>query len=90
MGDWRKETGRVKLWEQMESGVFQEDGKEEPSFVIATKKVVKPDEEEMQRNPRSRSAKLRAAVRTKAPPMVMDGFAGVDEEWSDEEEEDGH
>jgi 16S rRNA (cytosine1402-N4)-methyltransferase len=38
-----------------------------PSFTILTKRPVTADEEEIARNPRSRSAKLRAAERTDAP-----------------------
>ena len=38
-----------------------------PSFVILTKRPVTPDDEEISKNPRARSAKLRAAERTAAP-----------------------
>lgn len=38
-----------------------------PTFSILTKKAVKPTEEEVDRNIRARSARLRAGVRTKTP-----------------------
>jgi 16S rRNA (cytosine1402-N4)-methyltransferase len=39
-----------------------------PSFSILTRKPIVADDDEVSRNPRSRSAKLRAAERTAADP----------------------
>ena len=39
-----------------------------PSFQIINQRSISPSEEEIARNPRARSAKLRAAIRTEAPP----------------------
>lgn len=46
-----------------------------PSFEICTKHVIQPTEEEIEENPRSRSAKLRVAKRTSAPPL--EPFGGL-------------
>ena len=43
-----------------------------PSFRVLTKRPVTADTEEMTRNPRSRSAKLRAGERTEAPAQAGD------------------
>ena len=39
-----------------------------PSFQIINQRSISPSEEEIAANPRARSAKLRAAIRTEAPP----------------------
>lgn len=44
----------------------------EPTFKLVGKGIVTPDETEQSANPRARSAKLRAAVRTAAPARPVD------------------
>ncbi len=43
-----------------------------PQFSVKSRKAIGPDERELAENPRSRSAKLRVAVRTDAPAGVTD------------------
>ncbi|ORY35153.1 bacterial methyltransferase [Rhizoclosmatium globosum] len=69
----RLEERRKELEEGREVfDVSKNQGDEEgmkPSFQILTKKSVAPSDEEVERNVRARSAKLRAAVRTESEPM---------------------
>ena len=44
----------------------------EPAFKVKTRRAVGPDAQELDENPRSRSAKLRVAVRTEAPAGPVD------------------
>lgn len=46
---------------------LQDNQTKKPTFTILTRKPVAPSEEEIDQNPRSRSARLRAAARTDAP-----------------------
>ena len=47
--------------------------REAPAFELLTRKAVGPDEQELEENPRSRSAKLRVARRTEAPAGDVEG-----------------
>ena len=49
----------------------------QPSFALPFKGAVEAGEAELSVNPRSRSAKLRAGVRTTAPAQTSTGFAGL-------------
>jgi len=45
---------------------------EQPAFKMKSKKAIGPDADELEMNPRSRSAKLRVATRTDAPAGAVD------------------
>ena len=47
-----------------------------PSFELATKKALRPTQEEIARNPRARSARLRAAARTADPAWPREASTG--------------
>lgn len=49
-----------------------ETTREAPQFTIDKRKAIGPDAQELDENPRSRSAKLRVAIRTDAPPGAVD------------------
>ncbi|EEX08008.1 S-adenosyl-methyltransferase MraW [Ruegeria lacuscaerulensis ITI-1157] len=48
---------------------------DQPQFTLKTRKAIGPDAQELQDNPRARSAKLRVAVRTDAPAGEIDARA---------------
>ena len=43
-----------------------------PQFTLKSRKAIGPDAQELEENPRSRSAKLRVATRTDAPSGEID------------------
>jgi len=45
------------------------------AFKVEKRKAIGPDEQELAENPRSRSAKLRVAIRTEAPAVDVDPAA---------------
>jgi 16S rRNA (cytosine1402-N4)-methyltransferase len=52
-------------------------GQRAPTFAVLTKKPLRPTPEEIARNPRARSARLRAAERTAAPPWPAETRPGI-------------
>lgn len=46
-----------------------------PQFEVRKRKAIGPDQQELEENPRSRSAKLRVAIRTDAPSGAIDAKA---------------
>ncbi|MGH1465186.1 MAG: 16S rRNA (cytosine(1402)-N(4))-methyltransferase RsmH [Cognatishimia sp.] len=74
------EDRMVKKYMQARSGRMgggnryaPELAQEAPAFELLTRKAVGPDKQELEENPRSRSAKLRVARRTNAPAGGVDG-----------------
>ena len=52
-----------------------ETAQDAPRFQLKSRKAIGPDAEELARNPRARSAKLRVAIRTDAPAGLIDAGA---------------
>ena len=64
----------VKRFLQMRAGTTgnanryaPEAEQETPAFTLKSRKAIGPDAQELEENPRSRSAKLRVAIRSDAP-----------------------
>ncbi|GAA6190424.1 16S rRNA (cytosine(1402)-N(4))-methyltransferase RsmH [Phaeobacter sp. NW0010-22] len=49
-----------------------EIAEEAPQFTLKSRKAIGPDDQELEENPRSRSAKLRVGIRTDAPAGAVD------------------
>lgn len=49
-----------------------EIAEEAPQFTLKSRKAIGPDDQELEENPRSRSAKLRVGIRTDAPAGTVD------------------
>jgi 16S rRNA (cytosine1402-N4)-methyltransferase len=78
------EDARIKAFLRRRSGVMPggsrhlppAPGTLPPTFTLLTRRPIRPGPEEIARNPRARSARLRAAERTAAPPWPV--IAGQD------------
>ncbi|MGE0260401.1 MAG: 16S rRNA (cytosine(1402)-N(4))-methyltransferase RsmH [Alphaproteobacteria bacterium] len=78
------EDGRVKSFLRERSGEAAATSRHmpapapprPPSFRLLGRRAVRPDADEIARNPRARSARLRAAERTSAPPWGNGGTQG--------------
>ncbi|MGB3626751.1 MAG: 16S rRNA (cytosine(1402)-N(4))-methyltransferase RsmH [Henriciella sp.] len=56
----------------------QQEAGPQPSFEMPSKKAIEPSPAELKTNPRSRSSRLRVAIRTDAPAMALPVSTGVD------------
>ncbi len=63
--DWISENGRLAIisFHSLEDRIVKNAFRDDPRWNVLTKKPLRPSEEEIQQNPRSRSAKLRVAER---------------------------
>jgi len=62
---WISERGRLAIisFHSLEDRIVKNAFRDDPRWNVLTKKPLRPSEEEIQQNPRSRSAKLRVAER---------------------------
>ena len=67
--DWLSENGRLAIlsFHSLEDRIVKNAFRDDPRWNVLTKKPLRPSEEEVQQNPRSRSAKLRVAQRVPKP-----------------------
>ena len=67
--DWLSENGRLAIisFHSLEDRIVKNAFRDDPRWNVLTKKPLRPSEEEVQQNPRSRSAKLRVAQRLPKP-----------------------
>lgn len=80
------EDRMVKLFMRERAGLLgggsrylpEKTGQVRPSFDLPSKKATEPSDAEIDANPRARSSRLRAAVRTDAPAMNLPVTTGVD------------
>jgi 16S rRNA (cytosine1402-N4)-methyltransferase len=68
--DWFSLGGRIAVisFHSLEDRIVKHVLREDPRWQVLTKKPIRPSDEEVRRNPRSRSAKLRVAERLENTP----------------------
>ncbi len=76
----RKESGSSPLPSRHIPLVRQEDMSNRPAFNLIQKKAISPTEQEMKDNPRSRSARLRCAIRSLDQDLDKHQYQGQDQE----------
>ncbi|MGL5097660.1 MAG: 16S rRNA (cytosine(1402)-N(4))-methyltransferase, partial [Planctomycetia bacterium] len=81
-----KPEGRAVLisFHSLEDRRVKQAFADRPRWERLTKKPALADDDESRRNPRSRSAKLRAAIRRDGPPVGGSMGDGADPYWRDE------
>ncbi len=80
------EDRMVKLFMRERAGLMgggsrylpEKEEQAKPSFLVTSKKATEPSDAELDANPRARSSRLRAAIRTAAPAMNLPVTTGID------------